>query len=124
MSAAYARPVADISGTGALVAIYSSLRDFGTQWAVSLCTPKRLCKVVETLPCEICNAFAISSTSEYTRSRTLLHISSLVASDGRPDLVSSSKDVLLRLNSQTQNLTCAYDGAEDPQTLVNSQCIS
>ena len=66
----------------------------------------------------MCNAFAISSTlirlSEYTRSRTLLHISSSVASDGRPDLVSSSKDVLLSLNSPTQNLTCAYDGAEDP----------
>ena len=66
----------------------------------------------------MCNAFAISSTLirllEYTRSRTLLHISSLVASDARPDLVSSSKDVLLRLNSPTQNLTCAYDGAEDP----------
>ena len=61
------------------------------------------------------NAFTISSTlirlSEYTRSRSLLLISS---SDGRPDLVSSSKYVLLRLNSPTQNLTCAYDGAEDP----------
>ena len=102
--------------------------DFGTQQAVSLRLPKRLCKIVETLPCEMCNAFTISSTltrlSEYTRSRTLLHISSSVASDGRPDLVSSSKDVLLRLNSPTQNLTYAYDGAEDPQTLVNSQCIS
>ena len=102
----------------ALVAICTSLRHFGTQWAVSLCIPKRSCKVVETLPCEMCNAFAISSTlirlSEYTRSRTLLHISSSVAFDGRPDLVSSSKDVLLRLNSPTQNLTCAYDGAEDP----------
>ena len=66
----------------------------------------------------MCNAFAISTTlirlSEYTRSRTLLHISSSVASDGRQDLVSSSKDVLLRSNSPTQNLTCAYDGAEDP----------
>ena len=63
----------------------------------------------------MCIAFAISSTliclSEYTRSRTLLHISSSMASDGRPDLVSSSKHVLLRLNSPTQNLTCAYDGA-------------
>ena len=62
----------------------------------------------------MCNAFAISSTlirlSEYTRSHTL----SSVASDGRPDLVSSSKDVLLRLNSPTQNLTWAYDDAEDP----------
>ena len=70
------------------------------------------------LPCEMCNAFAISSTlirlSEYTRSRTLLHISSSVAFDGRPDLVSSSKDVLLRLNSPTQNFTCVYDDAEDP----------
>ena len=47
-----------------------------------------------------------------------------MASDGRPDLVLSSKDVLLRLNSPTQNLICAYDGAEDPYTLVNSQCIS
>ena len=76
----------------------------------------------------MCNAFAISSTlirlSEHTRSRNLLHISSSVASDRLPDLVSSSKDVLLRLNSPTQNLTCAYDGAEDPETLVNSQCIS
>ena len=114
--------------TDALVAICSSLRDFGTQRAVSLCIPKRLRKVVETLPCEMCNAFAISYTlsrlSEYTRSRTLLHISSSVASDGRPDLVSSSQDVLLRLNSPTQNLTWAYDGAVDPLILVNSQCIS
>ena len=66
----------------------------------------------------MCNAFAISSTLirllVYTRSRTLLHISSSMASDGRLDLVSSSKDVLLRLNSPTQNLTYAYDGAEDP----------
>ena len=65
----------------------------------------------------MCIAFAIPSTlirlSEYTRSRTLLHISSSVASDERPDLVSSSKNVLLRLNSPTQNLTCVYDGAED-----------
>ena len=86
-------------------------KGFGTQWAVSLCIPKRSCKVVETLPCEKCNAFAISSTlirlSENTRSRTLLHISSSMASDERPDLVSSSKDFLLRLNSPTQNLTCA-----------------
>ena len=52
--------------------------------------------------------------SEYTRSRTFLHISSSVASSGRPDLASSSKDILLRLNSPTQNLTSAYDGAEDP----------
>ena len=96
--------------TDALVAICSSLRDFGTQRAVSLCIPKRSCKVVKMLPCEKSNAFAISSTlirlSEYTRSCTLLHISSSVASDGRPDLVSSSKDVLLRLNSPNQNLTC------------------
>ena len=66
----------------------------------------------------MCNAFAISSTlirlSEYTRVRALLHISSSVASDGRPNLVLSSKDVLLRLNSPIKNLTCAYDGAEDP----------
>ena len=66
----------------------------------------------------MCNAFAIFSTlthlSEYTRSRTLLHISSSVASDGHPDRVSSSKDVLPRLNSPTQTLTCAYDGTEDP----------
>ena len=104
--------------TDALVAICSSLRDFGTQQAVSLCIPKRSCKVVETLPCEMCNAFAISSTliclSEYTRSHNLLHISSSAASDGRPDLVLSSKDVLLRLNYPTQNLTCANDVAEDP----------
>ena len=102
------------------VAICSSLRDFWTQQAISLCIPKWSCKVVETLPCEMCNAFAISSTliglSEYTRSRILLHISSSVASDGRPDLVLSSKNVLLRLNSPTQNLTCAYHGAEDPWT--------
>ena len=68
--------------TDALVAICSSLRDFGTQRAVSLCLPKRSCKVVETLPCEMCNAFAISFTlihlSDYTRSRTLLRISSSV----------------------------------------------
>ena len=89
--------------TDAQVAICSSLMDFGPQWPVSLCIPKQSCKVVEMLPCEMCNAFAISSTlirlSEYTRSRTLLHISSSVASDGRPDLVSSSKDVLLRLKT-------------------------
>ena len=36
-----------------------------------------------------------------------------MASDKRPDLVRSSKDVLLRLNYPTQNLTCAYDGTED-----------
>ena len=30
-----------------------SLRDFGTQRAVTLCIPKRSCKVVETLPCEV-----------------------------------------------------------------------
>ena len=104
--------------TDALVAIYTSLRDFGTQLAVRLRIPKRSCKIVEMLPCEMCNAFAISSTltrlSEYTRSRTLLHISSSVASDGRPDLVSSSKDVLPRLNPPNQNLTCSYDSAEDP----------
>ena len=47
--------------TDAVVAICSSLRDFGTQRAVSLCIPKRSCKVVETLPREMCNAFAISS---------------------------------------------------------------
>ena len=46
-----------------------------------------------------------------------------MASDGCPDLV-SSKDFLPRLYSPTQNLTCAYDGAEDPYTLVNSQCNS
>ena len=60
--------------TDALVAICSLLRDFGTQWAVSLRIPKQSCKIVETLPCEKCNAFAISSTlirlTEYTRSRT------------------------------------------------------
>ena len=52
----------------------------------------------------MCYAFAISSTliclTEYTRSRTLLHISSSMASDGRPDLVSSSKDVLLPLSTR------------------------
>ena len=81
----------------------------GTQWAVSLRISKRSCKIVETLPCEMPNACAISSTlirlSEYTRSRIFLHISSSVASSGRPDLASSSKDVLPRLNSPTQNLT-------------------
>ena len=70
-------------------------KGFWTQWAVSLCMPKWSCKVVETLPCEMCNAFAISSTliclSEYTRSRTLLHISSSVASDRRPDWFSLLK---------------------------------
>ena len=64
------------------------------------------------------NAWAISSTwirlSEYTKSRTFLHFSSSVASSGRQDLASSSKDVLPRLNSPTQNLTLAKDGAEDP----------
>ena len=97
--------------TDALVAICSSLRDLGTQRAVSLRIPKRSCKIVETLPCEMPNACAISSTwihlSEYTRSRTFLHISSSVASSGRPDLASSSKDVLPHLNSPTQNLTWA-----------------
>ena len=77
--------------TDALVVICLSLRDFGTQQAISLRIPKGSCKIVETLPCEMCNAFTISSIlirlSEYTRSRTLLHISSSVASDGRPDLV-------------------------------------
>ena len=57
-----------------LVAICSSLRDLGTQQAVSLRTPKLSCKIVETLPCEMPNACAISSTwihlSEYTRSWT------------------------------------------------------
>ena len=95
--------------TDALVAICSSLRDLGTQRAVSLRIPKRSCKIVETLPCEMPNACAVSSTcirlSEYTRSRTFLHISSSVASSGRPDLASSSKDVLSRFNSPTQNLT-------------------
>ena len=97
--------------TDALVAIWSSLRDSGTQWAVSLHTPKQSCKIVETLPCEMPNALLYSSTwirlSEYTRSRTFLHIFSSVASSGRPDLVSSSKDVLPCLNSPTQNLTWA-----------------
>ena len=95
--------------TDALVAICSSLRDLGTQQAVSLHIPKWSCKIVETLPCEMPHACTISSTwirlSEYTRSRTFLHISSSVASSGRPDLASSSKDVLPRLNSPTQNLT-------------------
>ena len=97
--------------TDALVAFCSLLRDLGTQRAVSLRIPKRSCKIVETLPCEMPNACAISSTwnrlSVYTRSRTFLHISSSVASSGHPDLASSSKDVLPRLNSPTQNLTWA-----------------
>ena len=79
----------------ALVAICSSLRALGTQRAVSLRIPKRSCKIVETLPCEMPNACAISSTwirlSEYTRYRVFLHISSSVASVGRPDLASSLK---------------------------------
>ena len=65
--------------TDALVAICLSLRDFGTQRAVSLLG--------------------------YTRSRTFLHISSSVAPSGRPDLASSSKDVLPCLNSPSQNST-------------------
>ena len=36
--------------TDALVVICSSLRDLGTQWAISLRIPKRSCKIVETLP--------------------------------------------------------------------------
>ena len=48
--------------TDALVAIYSLLRGLGTQRAVSLRIPKRSCKVVETLPCEMPNACAVSST--------------------------------------------------------------
>ena len=47
--------------TNALVSICSSLRDLGTQRAVSLRLPKRSCKVVETLPCEMPNTCAISS---------------------------------------------------------------
>ena len=97
--------------TDALVAICSSLRDLGTQWAVSLHIPKRSCKIVETLPCEMPNACAISSTwirlSVYTRSQTFLHISLSVASSGRSYLASSSKDVLPHLNSPTKNLTWA-----------------
>ena len=97
--------------TDALVAICSSLRTLGTQRAVGLRIPKRSCKIVETLPCEMPNACAISSTgirlSGYTRFRTFLHISSSVASSGRSDLASSPKDVLPRLNSPTQNLTWA-----------------
>ena len=82
-------------------------KGFGDPTAVSLRIPKRSCKIVETLPCEMSNACAISSTwihpSEYTRSWTFLHISSSVASSGHPALASSSKDVLLHLNSPTQN---------------------
>ena len=48
--------------TDALVAICSSLRDLGTQQAVSLRIPKRSCKIVEMLPCEMPNTCAISST--------------------------------------------------------------
>ena len=55
------------------------------------------------------NAGAISSTqillSEYTRSQTFLHFPWSVAASGRPDLGPTSKDVLLRLNFPTQNLT-------------------
>ena len=95
--------------TDALVAICSSPKDLGTQRTVSLRIPKRSYKIVEKLPREMLNACAISSTcirlSEYTRSRTFLHISSSVASNGRPDLASSSKDDLPRLNFLTQNLT-------------------
>ena len=45
--------------TDAVVAIYSSLRDFGTQRAVSLCISKRSCKIVETLSCEMPNSCVI-----------------------------------------------------------------
>ena len=59
--------------TDAPVAVCLSPRDLGTQRAVSLRIPKRSCKIVETLPCEMPNACAISSTwirlSQYTRSR-------------------------------------------------------
>ena len=48
--------------TDALVSICSSLRDSGTQRAVSLRIPKRSCNVVETLPCEMPNACADFST--------------------------------------------------------------
>ena len=48
--------------TDALVAICSSLRDLGTQQAVSLRIPHRSCKIVETVPCEMPSACAISST--------------------------------------------------------------
>ena len=82
------------ASTRRCILICSSLWDLGTQRAVSLRIPKRSCKIVETLPCKMHNACAISSTwirlSEYTRSRTFLHISSLVASSGRQDLASSS----------------------------------
>ena len=58
------------------------------------------------LPCEMPNAFAISSTwihlTEYTRSQTFLHISSSVASSRRPDQASSYKYVLPHSNSPTQ----------------------
>ena len=39
--------------TDALVAICSSLRDLGTQQGVSLRIPKRSCKIVEMLSCEM-----------------------------------------------------------------------
>ena len=95
--------------TDALITICLRPRDLETQRAVSLHIPKRSCKIVEMLPCEMHNACPISSTwillSDYTRALTFLHISSSVASSGRPDLVSSSKDVLLPLDYPTQNLT-------------------
>ena len=37
-------------------------KEFWDPAGCSLCIPKRACKIVETLPCEMCNAFAISST--------------------------------------------------------------
>ena len=95
--------------TDSAVAICSYLRDMGTQRVDSLRILKRSCKIAETLPCDMPNACVISSSwirlSEYTRFRTFFHISSLVASSGRPDLVLSSKDVQSRFNSPTQNST-------------------
>ena len=95
----------------ALVAICSSLRDLEIQQAASLCITKLSCKIDETLPRGMPNACAILppefTYQEYTRSRTFLYISSSMASSGRPNLASSSKDFLLHLNSPTMNLTWA-----------------
>ena len=48
--------------TDALVTISSSLRHLGIQRTVSLRIPKQSCRSIETLPCEMPNACAISLT--------------------------------------------------------------
>ena len=61
--------------------VRSSLRNLGSQLAVSLRIPKRSCKIVEMPPCD-----TRIHLSGYTRFRIFLHISSSVASSRRPDL--------------------------------------